>query len=1181
MQTFDLLNAPLQGTVLIEASAGTGKTYTITGLYLRLILENKITVNQILVVTFTEAATSELKDRIRNRLKDALAAFSGKSVTDELICDLHRKYADAPESRKLLIEALRDFDQAAIFTIHGFCMRMLRDNAFESGALFDTTLSTDANLLTLNLIEDFWRINFYRASAGFVKYARQIGISPETLMNDLGRVFFQKNIKIVPASEPVDFSDAEACFTEAFDTLRHAWPSVRESVEDLLTHAPELKRSTYRVKSIPKWIAEMDVLSAAAIPTPLLFDTFHKFTNESISAALKKNCQSPQHPFFDICDRVKAGADTLIDFYTRHILALKHALFDFVSAKAEEQKRIKNMFTFDDLLLRLHDALNGPSGEMLAEHIRSEYAAALIDEFQDTDPVQYEIFMRIFDTHKTFYLIGDPKQAIYSFRGADIFAYMNAAAQSEFQFTLDCNWRSHPGLVKAVNTMFSTSQNPFLFKEIQFIPVKAASNTASMIIDSKKVAPLEMWYIPADESGKPVTKLKARQMIAHAVAGEIAHLLTRSTQKRLHIGERSLMAGDIAVLVRKNREADLIKEALFKYKIPAVMFSIDKLFDSNEAVELLLVLSGIVFCSSDNAVKGALTTKIMGVSGDELEQLIENESAWETRVTQFKMWHDVWRRHGFMRMFKLMLKEEHILVRLMRFADGERQCTNVLHLMEVLHDADTMQKLGMEGVIKWLATHIVTPDQTEHLLRLESDEHAVKLVTMHKSKGLEYPVVFCPFTWSGSQLSGKAQSIVFHDPANDMRLTVDLEATNENKDWYEKELLAENLRLLYVALTRAKNRCYMVWGQIKNAETSAPAWLFQPPDKASAPSSNDARGMLETIVDSSEHTIRFTDLPEYSALKGLSTPTPVETLSCRRFAGHIRQSWSVESFTSLVSGPAYQAEIADHDMTIDAYIEYSAQAVENDEADMPTIFTFPRGLRAGTFLHEVFEHLDFTNSAADYRKEVVAGKLISYGFDNTWLNVVCGMVEQVLSVRLEQKNNTFKLSRITNKKRLNELEFYFPLKRTQAGNLAQVFKKHAASSSAVSKMLHRVRQLSFKAVQGFMKGFIDLVFEYDRRFYIVDWKSNFLGDHINDYRDDALLNTMSEHLYILQYLIYTVALNRYLQQRVTGYDYERHFGGIYYIFLRGVDVSAGPEFGVFRDRPSKILVDALNKVLLP
>lgn len=1186
IQRLDVFRAPLEGINLIEASAGTGKTYTITGLYLRLVVEAGIRVDQILVVTYTVAATEELRERIRSRLVAAKEALARGETKDDFCRSLLASCSDRQPALRRLTNAIRSFDEAAIFTIHGFCQRVLADSAFESGMLFETELLPDQREILQEIVDDFWRQEFYQTSPLFIAHLLDEGYSPDVLLQavrpHVGKPYLQV---LSPARAETGFEQAETEFSQAYRQARQIWQTDQAAVAALLIDNPNLNGNSYRKASIPGWLLRMEAYLHRETPNLALFDKFEKFTTGHLNEAAKKGKTPPRHDFFDACERLAVTHAGLINVYRQHISLLKSRLLDYCNAELEIRKRRRQVQSYDDLLINLHRALHETHGQTLAQTIRRRYSAALIDEFQDTDPVQYEIFRRVYgDQGLPVFLVGDPKQAIYSFRGADIFAYLKGRSDAAQRHTLDTNYRSDPGLIEAINALFRQNSYPFLFETIPFYPAEAAIKEREPLRVGKETqAPLRLWVLGGGADGKPLDKGPARELAARATAVEIARLLDLGIRGEAQVGERSLEGGDIAVLVRSHRQGRMVREELMRLGVPSVQQAQDNVFDAREALELERMLMAVAEPGRESLIKAALATELLGLTGAEIYQLGEDERAWEIHVEAFREYHRLWRERGFIRFFRTWLYREDVPRRLLRFRDGERRLTNLLHLAELLQTRAGDR--GMEGLIKWLAEQrrVRGGEDDEQQLRLESDENLVKIVTVHKSKGLEYPVVFCPFLWDGKLWADDAkQDFVFHDPERERQPFLDLgsERRDAGRVHARREELAENLRLLYVALTRARHRCYMVWGKVKGAGTAAPAWLLHPPrpvdpdgDPLAAAAERfqalDDRGLwneLKGIEEQANGAVGIAPLPAREGI--LYRPPRGEELrfAARRFPGPLPGEWRVTSFSALATG--HSAELPDYDAGPEVAVATEAEA----PGPLLDAFDFPRGARAGSCLHAILERLDFTCRDRDELQTLLEKTLVEHGFETEWVTPVADMVEQVLATPLDSEGKVY-LQAVTPERRLNELEFYYPLPRLEADGLRRLLIDHGF---AIGPLRERIDSLFFTPTEGFMKGFIDLVFEADGRFYLVDYKSNWLGADPEDYREDRLPQAMADNAYYLQYLIYTVALHRFLKLRLPDYDYETHFGGIFYLFLRGMRPNWGPGYGVYRDRPERALIEALD-----
>jgi exodeoxyribonuclease V beta subunit len=914
-----------------------------------------------------------------------------------------------------------------------------------------------------------------------------------------------------------------------------------------------------------------------------LFVTFQKFCQSFLNERIKKNHTAPKHPFFDLCEHAfacRAQMDAQLAAYLRY---LKVKFIQQVEHRLNQKKSRQNILFFDDLLLQVHKALQGERRAALVDAIRIQYHAALVDEFQDTDPLQYAIFARLFAGDRPLlFMIGDPKQAIYSFRGADLYAYLLAKENAGSQHTLLRNWRSTPDLIKALNTLFSNHAHPFGFQKIPFEPAVAAN--PAMPLDGP---PFCLWYItrPEQDDTRPISQDAALPRIVAAVADEIVRLL-------------SLRAGGtpapeaIAVLTRTHRQAKMVKEALSLRRVPAVLHSAGRVFDTHEAQELMLVMGALAAPADPRKVRTALATQMLGTDAEALCASMENPTGdWQVRWAAFDHYHQMWVRHGFYRMFSHFMDREQIKARLLVLPDGERRVTNLLHLTELLHHAAVAHQLGPEGLIKWMAAQCRngTNDADADKLRLESDAHAVRIVTIHKSKGLEFDIVFCPFTWAG--VKDHKEAAVFHDPqaADRYTLAIGPDIAPAHLRQAAKEALAENLRLLYVALTRARQRCYMVWGCINGSEVSAPAYLLHSPDSAQGDWMDalqaKMKGMTDTLMiaelkkleQRAADTLLVEALPEPVSDIYAGSCVPPPDLRSRTLTRSIDTSWRIASFSAMISGQTpddADRPGRDEDAATAAEVPPETGAMGGHE----NLFAFPRGARPGLFFHDLLEHWDLGSTDCRQRMGLVTEKLLAHGFDPQWTVAVDRMLADLSRAPLPERAGgaTFCLAQVPAHQRAYEMEFYFPLNPLSTMQLQRVFAQAADAKVAAMTGL-ALDRLTFAPMQGFLKGFMDMVFTHAGRFYLVDWKSNHLGNTWDDYTRERIDAVMTGETYFLQYYLYVVALDQWLRHRVPDYDYEKHFGGVYYLFLRGIQGAGAPAAtGIYYTLPDKGVLNALK-----
>lgn len=1194
MQVLDAvttLTMPLHGLRLIEASAGTGKTYAISNLYLRHVLEG-VPVSAILVVTFTNAATEELRGRIRQRLQQTLQWLERVEQDAEtppedafLLALLAVRATASDEERRLQCErlqlAVRTMDEAAIYTIHGFCLRALTDHAFNSGQPFDMQLITDEDGLWQDALKDWWRRNTYALNPlhlGILARAFD-GLDALLTQQRVLRDAHDKRVLPVLAGTLAQQFARWDSLLPALQRLSAQWQARQSELEDILLRSPALSRARtgdYGPDVLPASLALLDawLRSHDLLDVPARLHLLSAAALRAGSTPAKRDKDPAlMDPFFVECQAVE---ESVQDILLGVRLAVLQDCTRAARAQIDAVKTATRSLGFSDQLTRLHEALHGAGGEALAQVLRRSFPVAMIDEFQDTDALQYGIFRRLYhgaplqSEHAALSLtmIGDPKQAIYSFRGGDIFAYAMARRDAGASlYTLDTNWRSTPALIAAVNTVLQQRGAPFVFAEaIAFAPVAPAPKQHAPLYESGHATPpLQLWQIPADEQGRARSKRDAEAMLSAAVAQEIVRLLAASARGEVSLGEKRVEPGNIAVLVRDSRQGRTVREALMRRGINAVTAGRDNVLRSEEAAGLLLLLRGIVHCRDRGTLRAALASSLLGFDYTQIAQRQADEQAWLEWAQQLSVLNEDWQRRGFMVMFHAMLQSLGVGLRLAATPYAERRLTNLLHLGELLQQS-ARSSPGQEALLSWFEQQIAAPEEQETELRLESDEALVKIVTIHASKGLEYPIVFAPFLWGARPVSRHAgrACIQYHDLQE--QAVLDFGVPSESAlALADRERLAEDVRLAYVALTRACSRLYLAWGNVGYADagSSALSWLLlsqrTPADLLLAP--------LKEALDDAGIAAALQALvaarPEAFALQALPVPdgsrygesaagVPLD-LQAHAFHARIATDWRISSFSSL---------------TRDVH---QSAATSRSRVSQDAILQFEAGSHVGLFLHEILEHLDFQGDLRAQTLELNARFAPRYGFDaRAQQETLVSWIRHIVLTPLTASG--LRLATLPRSRRLNELAFDFAIDKVDLAALNALLDEYAGEP---------LQALQGEDLRGLITGVIDLVFEHEGRFYIADYKSNLLGNALQDYAPSLLRRAMLERRYDLQSLLYVLALHRYLQQRLPDYAYERHMGGALYLFLRGLRVEQGPASGVVHDCPPVSLIARLEWLLRP
>ncbi len=1167
---FLLLDTPLPpGVTLLQASAGTGKTYALAALVLRLIAEEGIPIGRIVVTTYTIPATAELRSRIRELLAEVLDGLPREKPTP-FVADFVSRNAGNRDFTSRLSAALRDFDQASISTIHGFCHRMISERTFESGTRPSLELVPDESALVQETADDFWRLRFSTTEPGLTPIAMLKGLTPGSLSSLYANASNHQQAIVRPKA-----GDAESTGKQVLTMLaelRAKWPSWREALLRIfITDADWAISDWGKVEIIQPQFDLIERLATDEHAPLAAYEALMYFRPSVITKkkGVSKKKPLPSHPFMDCCETFETVCDAFA-------ASTRAAFLQWARKDLASRKDRLGLIAFGDLLSIFHAALHRPGAEHLVAAIQARFDVALVDEFQDTDSIQAAIFQRLFGKKpQRLFFIGDPKQAIYGFRGADLFTYLRVTDEAERRFSLDTNYRSDALLVDSVNTLFSRATAPFIEEKIEFEAVFAARKPEerALTVDGSPRPPMRFWFW---ESEKATTAGKANEELPQVVASEIVRMLKNS-----RLGDRPLLPRDCAILCVKNAQCQEMQTALGARGVPSVVLTNASVFSSDEAREFHLVVTALASPSREACIRAALATRILGYDAVALDRVSTESHEWEAILARFHGYHLRWREGGFIQMFRELIQAEHLRTRMLAQPQGERSLTNLLHLAELLHSTAQELQLGPNGLLRWFAEQLQNPGSSEEReLRLERDDDAVKILTIHKSKGLEWPVVFCPFLWSKADLH-KNSDPLFHDQAFQAILDLGSPDYDEAKARAEHEQLAEKLRLLYVALTRAKHECHVIWGKFRDSENSALMWLLEPPSAwgydapaalrahAESLTSEMLQKTITSIAAAKPAQFAVTGVPEIS--DALYPPPACESAigDARAFHGAIDRSWRVSSFTAFTA--ARNSEEADHDR----------DSLPPATGERHGIHAFPCGMKAGVCLHDILENLDFTRPSSIHA--LVESKLRLHGMHtldhaHAVVQTIRKLIETPLliappaapakksrkkedaTLELPMADDGLRLVSIPMNRTLREWEFHLP-----SGLITQ-----QELSSFVEA------GLTFEPRRGILKGFMDLVFEHDGRFHILDWKSNSLGASSESYSTDAMRAEIVHHRYDLQWQIYLLALHRYLRLRLgDDYDPARNLGTVFYVFLRGVETYQ-PALGIYRAEPDLAALTRLD-----
>jgi len=1166
---FNLYEAPLSGISLVEAGAGTGKTYNIASIYIRVILERKLMPANILVLTYTEAATAELISRLRNRIKESISALEGNDVEDEFLNEIKIRFDRF--QIELLKKALYQFDEAAVSTIHSFCQHLLKERSVDFGTSTEFEIISDDQILLQEVVDSYWRDFLKKDSSEFeesvIKFIVDSGYYPDTLMEKVRHILNKPYaIQFPECNDLKSFENDFIRLKENFIKAKKIFFDEEKEIQSILNgdslNGLKYKNRQRHFEEVKSWFRRSDMQT---IPP----DRLYLFSTFMQGDGKKKAKEVQDLKIFEVIDKYL----TLANLFSKVEISWLKDASKQIGKAFELAKEERNVLTYNDLLIKVEEGIH--KNAELASYLSKKYPVALIDEFQDTDPIQYSIFRNIYSsrTETALFMIGDPKQAIYSFRGADIYTYIEARndASEQQKYSLSNNFRSSKMLIESVNKVFNTVETAFLISDLQFknaqFPIQNNPDKLLLKKRSQTVEPLQFIELkPEDNTAEGI-----RESISEHVCTEILNLISND----FTIENQQIQESDIAVLVRTHYQALEIQNRLRDQNIKSIINSKASVFSTKEASELYLILSSINDPSFEDGIRAALSTEAIGFNSDRISQLLHNESEWDEVYKKILLLNKLWREKGFIRMSNKLLSEFDIESNYASYFDAERRITNIHHILEMLNKTERVKHLTSNGLINYFKNKRngdTSESSDDEIIRLESDEKLVQIITMHSSKGLEYPIVLCPYLWEG--ISTKNEPIFSF--RNVKQTALDLgskdDARIQNREVKLNENLAERIRLTYVALTRAKVACYIFIVDGTGSELSPFSILME----GSTPIKQRIldKLMLNSSKYKSTHINKSTQLTSLirtfsNKYSSIIYRAPFSNEVClTKEKSHDQKEFKtlpfsrtdlsnysrITSFSSLSQSGKQGLEFAEK-FGFD-YDDFNISNTSSINSNV-SIHSLPKGAKTGTLLHEVFEEIQFNDRRSF--NAVIKSKIIKHSFLNIWVPILKNLVNQSVGHVLR---NNIRLMDLAPKDCLIEMEFHFP-----------------ANSIELNSLMGIIRDESYENITtpifGYMKGFIDLIFKKDGKYYILDYKSNFLGDTVQDYNQQSITEEISHSKYDLQYHIYILALHRLLKKTIPNYSYKEHFGGVLYFFLRGIDSSI-EESGVYYDKPMFSTIQALD-----
>ncbi len=1114
---FKALTVSLQRVNLIEASAGTGKTYSIAILVLRLLLEKKFTIKEILMVTFTKAAVAELEERIRFFVRQGYQVALKENIHDTTITELVKTAIakDGAENvKELLNNAVVYLDETSVLTIHSFCQQTLNEFAFETNQLFGATLIQDTSFILEKEVNKFWR-----------RYITSIPVELlETIAGQLSREHIKEIVKNHLDGKQYHSYDR----TQQYTLTEKVYADVMAEMKELKVKYEELYHISveYVINNKSQLTATCEGNTHARKNVLALVDKPEEFIQFIAANSSKVYIQKLFLDILNQCNDCKAVNDQIDEQINFCLNKIYYVAIREVSAGVKKYKTHINQVSFDDLISNLYAALMQRDNPKLVAALQKKYKAVFIDEFQDTDRMQYDIFKKAFGTRTVLFYIGDPKQSIYAWRKADISTYFKAYKDAANCYDMNENYRSSERLIKAMNQFFIPEPgfDTFHFGEaddaIQYIFVNSpVPNTKGYLQkDGAECIPISI--------GTYANKTE----IADAVCAQVIDLLSSGSYVISKNENRKILPSDIGILVRSNVEGHTIKNALSRFGIPAVTIGDAKVLSSQEAIDVMYILEAMMDISRSN-INRALLCGFTGYTAEKI--LLLNE---EVAIELFRKYKTIWEEDGVYNALTSFVSDFGVQQVLLQenSESGERIITNLYQLIELLYKIQSVKKLSATELIEWLKRGIEVNDGEgdEYEQRIENDEDAVRIITIHKSKGLEYNIVLAPFLDFAERKNDAFTT--YRNTDGDYIHIKSKQLTDVEKEFAKIQSEQENRRLLYVAITRAVYTCFL----FRNTNYKETTLSF----------------FTNALSCADPSLIQFENAPriqeKYFFKKSIAAKQKIKK-DVVKFQ-LLENNWSRMSYTGLAAETEKRPKLKSG-IAVDNYNNFIFHQLH-------------KGVNTGNLLHYIFENLHFSNNEKWPMVLINAITQFSPSQKELYESFLPQLLEHVLQAIIQTENVSFTLSDISFDKRIHEFEFDFPV---TAFNPAILLDMNDDETEIAVKTLPEI--------QGIMNGKIDMLFESNGKYFVLDWKSTYLGDDVDNYAPQYLSAAMSENNYHLQYLIYTLATKRYLESRLPDFDYEKDFGGVLYLFVRGMRKDSGN--GVFYRKPSVAKIKLLETII--
>lgn len=1153
-------NLPLTGKIIINSSAGTGKTYLIGLIYLRLLLgikKKKLNMQEILILTCNKTHVKRLKFDILKKINKMKIACIKKGIglsKESIYRKLLHLIKDKRKAIDLLIHAEDNIHEANIYTINNFCKLIIKKNKFKLNLPIRQSIIKDDKKFQKQACEEFWRKNFYPMNYSISKVIFNIWKTPRKMFNQIKTFLNGKTPIFIKENNSKNIIKKHKKLINNIKKIKKIWIVNYKKSKKLITDS-NINKHIYNKRNLSNWFNKITKwANSKTIDYEIPYELNYFSQNQLIKKT--KKGPAPNSIFFSIIEKFIKKKITIKD------LLISESIIN-VKKIIEQKKREKKKINPEDLLKNLNNTIKNKEKKKIIESIFNQYKTTIIDEYQETKKQQIKILQKIHKKRNCLILIGDLKQTIYESNNENIFYHIKTIKKIKKNYTIKKNWRSSTDITESINKLFSQKKNPFLIKQIPFKPLiyNEKNKNIKLIHKKKNVSALNLYSFKNE-----ISYFEYKKRIADQCAKQIYDWIIHGKKKETWLLNKKkikfLNASDITVLIRNKKEAWIIQKSLEKFNIDSKFICERQNFlDSNNITEIILILKAIMEPKNENILRSALATSLIGLTPKEIYNLNKNKKKIENKIIKFNEYLSTWNKFGILAALRKTIIEEKIDYKLLSDKkNGKKKLINLIHISELLQKKEKIL-INKKNLINWLNNKVYTPNTLSKEIQKKyeyNDKNKINISTIKQSKGLSYPIVWIPF----DSYTIKNNIKTFHNRKN-FKIYLDLTENKKNKKLAEQEYLSQKIRLLYVGLTRSIYHCSVgVTPLIKKKNNT---FIFYKSILISLLKNKKYNSYEKILKKIKDKNINIKKVKKIK-INILKTNKKIKFLTKKNIDLIIEKKWKITNYTDLINNKNYSEH---NKITRQQKIKIKNKEKKENKSNLKNkknIHYFPIGIKSGIFFHYLLKKINFNKTP---NKKWITEKLKKFNFSPNWTIIIQKLLNNIFNIPLTKNN--LKLSKIKPEKKIKEMKFYISINNVlHYSKLEKIRKKY-------DFLYKKKEKIKFQSFKGILNGSIDLIFYWEKKIYLIDYKSNWLGKNTSYYNLQSLQSVIIKKKYNFQYSIYTLATHRFLKHKIKNYNYKKHFGGVFYLFLRGCDINQ-PGYGIYHTIPSYHLIKNLDKI---